>query len=297
MYQCDELYLYEILEDYQDAASREEKEEIFRSFCSLLWSSSNKRRVYTKAIRYHVRKDLLNTETGQVFLTWSDMEYQYYKSLTKEENWCAYIRQKINNIYTRYFDKEVILEAEYLDLIKTPKRLYYEWISGMEMEADAVTELIDDAIDRAEQVKKRLQSEKMTLSWTEYKKVTESFLYKCFENCRLISEYEDKSKIASRLDFITEDHFYVGYICRCLDGEIRKWQKKYYHLPQSSQKGYIRCSKCGKLMVRKSLHDFSSKYCEDCKRQKRKEANRKYYIKTKPNSSYKPYLQGLAAFS
>lgn len=297
MYQCDELYLYEILEDYKDAASREEKEEIFRSFCSLLWSSSNKRRVYTKAIRYHVRKDLLNTETGQVFLIWSDMEYQYYKSLTKEESWRAYIRQKINNIYTRYFDKEVILEAEYLDLIKTPTRLYYEWISGMEMEADAVTELIDDAIDRAEQVKKRLQSEKMTLSWTEYKKVTESFLYKCFENCRLISEYEDKSKIASRLDFITEDHFYVGYICRCLDGEIRKWQKKYYHLPQSSPKGYMRCSQCGKLMVRKSRHDFSSKYCEECKRQKRKEINRKYYIKTKPNSLYEPDLQGLTAFS
>lgn len=297
MYQCDELYLYEIMEDYKDAESRQEKEEIFHAFCSLLWSSSNKRRVYTKAIRYHVRKDLQNTETGQVFLTWSDIEYQYYKSLTKEENWRAYIRQKINNIYTRYFDKEVILDAEYLDLIKTPKRLYYEWISGMEMEADAVTERIDDAIDRAEKVKMRLQKEKMTLSWTEYKKVTESFLYKCFENCRLISEYEDKNEIASRLDFITEDHFYVGYICRCLDGEIRKWQKKYYHLPQSSQKGYIRCSKCGSLIVRRNRHDFSSKYCEDCKRQQRKETNRKYYIKTKPNSLNKPDSQGLAAFS
>ena len=28
-------------------------------------------------------KDLLQTELGQVFDTWSDIEYTYYKSMTK----------------------------------------------------------------------------------------------------------------------------------------------------------------------------------------------------------------------
>lgn len=74
-----------------------------------------------KTIHFKVRKDLLNTELGQVFDTWSRIEYRYYKSMTKDENWCAIIRQKINNIYTRYFDKEVILNKEYMDLLKKPK--------------------------------------------------------------------------------------------------------------------------------------------------------------------------------
>ena len=77
-------------------------------------------------IVFYVRKDLLQTELGQVFDMWSEIEYTYYKSMTKDENWCSIIRQKINNIYTRYFDKEVVLGREYMDLLKTPKRLYYQ---------------------------------------------------------------------------------------------------------------------------------------------------------------------------
>lgn len=204
--------------------------------------------------------------------------------MTKDENWCPILRQKLNNIYTRYFDKEVILGKEYMNLIKTPKRLYYEWISGIDMNAETVTDIIDDAIDNAEKVRIKHQMEKMELSWNEYKKVTEKFLKRCFENCKLIGEYEDKTKISSRLDFLTEDHFYVGYFCKSLDGEIRKWQKRKCGLPQSSRKGYSRCKQCGVLIEKANRHDHSSKYCGDCKKLRRKEINHNYYIKTKPKS-------------
>ena len=40
-----------------------------------------------------------------------------------------------------------------MDLLKTSKKLYYQWISGIDMNTDTVTELIDDAIDKAEKVK------------------------------------------------------------------------------------------------------------------------------------------------
>lgn len=264
IYECDEMYLYEIIEDYKLAKSQEEKDEIFNSFCSSIWSSSNKRRTYTKTINFNVRKDLLGTELGQVFNTWSEVEYKYYKSMTKNENWCSFIRQKINNIYTRYFDKEIILGKQYMDLIKTPKRLYYEWISGIDMDASTVTDLIDDAIVESENVKKRLQMKKMSLSWNDYKKIIEGFLHKCFENCKLIEEYEDKKCISNRFDFLTEDHFYVGYVNRCLDGEIRKWQKRQYNIPQSSRNGYRRCKQCGDLYIVKSKYDRCSKYCNEC---------------------------------
>ena len=261
IYDCNEIFLYEIIEDYKEAVSQVEKDEIFQSFCSSIWSSDNKRRTYTKKIQFHVTKDLLDTELGRTFDLWSAIEYKYYKPMTNEENWCSIIRQKINNIYTRYFDKEVILAKEYMDLIKTPKRLYYDWISGKVMNAASVVEILDEAIDTSEKVRVKLQQRKLSLTWSEYKKIVDGFLRHCFNNCKLIEEYEDKNNLLTRLDFLTEDHFYVRYFCRSLDGEIRKWQKKTYGLPQSSRKGYTRCLQCG-VIIEKTGN--KRKYCKEC---------------------------------
>lgn len=259
IYECDDSFLYEIIEDYKEAKTEEEKDEIFNSFCSFIWSSDNKRRIYKKSIKFNIRKDLLNTDLGQVFNAWSDVEYTYYKSMTKDENWHSIIRQKVNNIYTRYFDKEVILGKEYMDLLKIPKKLYYQWISGIDMDAGTVTEIIDDAMDNAEKVKSRLQQEKMSLPWNEYKKVIGGFLKRCFDNCKLIGEYEDKTKIITMLNFLTEDNFYVGYICKSLEGEILKWQKQYYNI--RDHKKYCRCKQCGSIIEKTNNRIL---YCKQC---------------------------------
>ena len=100
-------YLYEIIDDYKNADSEEEKTEIFKDFCSSIWGSKNKRRTYTKTIKFKVRSDLLESEIGQIFNTWSEVSYTGYKAMTKDTDWCSLIRQKINNLYTRYFDEEV----------------------------------------------------------------------------------------------------------------------------------------------------------------------------------------------
>lgn len=274
IYEYDDPFLYEIIEDYKEAKTEEEKDEIFNSFCSSIWSSDNKRRIYKKSIRFNVRKDLLQTELGQVFDVWSDIEYTYYKSMTKDENWHSIIMQKINNIYTRYFDKEVILNKEYMNLLKIPKKLYYQWISGIDMNAETVTELIDDAIDNARKTKSKLQQEKMSLSWNEYKKVIEEFLRRCFDNCKLIGEYEDKTKIITIFNFLTEDNFYVGYICRSLEGEILKWQKKYYNI--RDHKKYSRCKQCGSMIEKTGNKRL---YCDKCAKAKERERKRKIAYK------------------
>lgn len=274
IYEYDDPFLYEIIEDYKEAKTEEEKDEIFNSFCSSIWSSDNKRRIYKKSIRFNVRIDLLQTELGQVFDVWSDIEYTYYKSMTKDENWHSIIRQKINNIYTRYFDKEVILNKEYMNLLKIPKKLYYQWISGIDMNAETVTELIDDAIDNARKTKSKLQQEKMSLSWNEYKKVIEEFLRRCFDNCKLIGEYEDKTKIITIFNFLTEDNFYVGYICRSLEGEILKWQKKYYNI--RDHKKYSRCKQCGSMIEKTGNKRL---YCDKCAKAKERERKRKIAYK------------------
>ena len=234
-------YLYEIIDDYKNSDSNKEKNDIFKSFCSSIWSNENKRRVYIKTIRFSVRKDLLQTDVGQVFDVWSEVEYTGYKAMTKETDWCSLIRQKVNNLYTRYFDKDVILKKDYMNLLNTPKRLYYQWIDGIEMDVDELTTIIDDAIDDAQKLKVTYQKQKMELSWSEYKKVIEGFFQRCFDNCKLIEDYEKDSKYCSIYDFMNEDNFYIKYFCNRLEGNMKDYQKYYYGLKYSSRKGYKRC--------------------------------------------------------
>ena len=276
-----EKYLYEIIDDYKHSDSTEEKNDIFKSFCSSIWSCENKRRVYTKTIRFSVRSDLLNTEIGQIFDIWSEVEYKGYRAMTKETDWCSLIRQKVNNLYTRYFDKEVILKRDYMHLLNTPKRLYYQWIDGMEMDADEITTIIDDAIDDADKLRTKYQKQKMELSWGDYKKVVEEFFQRCFDNCKLIENYENDSKYCGIYDFMNEDNFYIRYFCKSLEGELSKYEKRYYKLPQTSRKGYKRCKICGGLIEKTNNRVM---YCEDCKKNKQKEWDLKYKHKVRNNN-------------
>ena len=264
-------YLYEIIDDYKHSGSDEEKDDIFKSFCSSIWSSENKRRVYTKTIRFSVRKDLLQTDVGRVFDVWSEVEYTGYKAMTKKTDWCSLIRQKVNNLYTRYFDKEVILKKDYMNLLNTPKRLYYQWIDGIEMDADELTTIIDNTIDDAQKLKITYQKQKMELSWSEYKKVIEGFFQRCFDNCKLIEDYEKDSKYCGIYDFMNEDNFYIKYFCDRLEGNMKDYQKKYYGLKYSSRKGYKRCKKCGSLIEKDAKN---RQYCSTCKNDRRLETKR-----------------------
>ena len=287
-------YLYEIVEDYKDSKSDEEKDDIFKSFCSSIWSCNNKRRVYTKTIKFNVQKSLLNDEIGKIFDMWSEIEYKGYKSMSKETDWCSLIRQKVNNLYTRYFDEDVILRKDYMNLLKTPKNLYYRWIDGQEMDSDELTTIIADAIDNAEKLKSTYQKQKMDLSLDEYKSVIEGFFIKIFNNARKIEEYEDETKIVNMYDFINEDNFYIKYFCKYLENEMKQYQKKYYGLynpcKRVKENGYKikRCECCGKMIKKTNKKDYSTKYCDECAIKIAKEKHRirqQRYIKNKNDGS------------
>lgn len=280
-------YLYEIIDDYKNADSNEEKAEIFEDFCSSLWSSKNKRRTYIKTIRFKVREDLLESEIGQIFNVWSIVEYVGYKSMTKDTDWCSLIRQKINNLYTRYCDKNVILKKDYMDLLRTPNKLYYRWISGEEINCNDLTNVIENSIYKAFELKSVYQKQKIDLSWPEYKKVIEEKLKKIFDRCKLIDDYEIENLTNEKLnltnkyiyDFYNEDNFYIKYICNSLEGYMLNYQKKYagLYIPSSRQKKqYKRCKECGKLISIDNKKDFSTKYCNECRKKVRKEKRIKY---------------------
>ncbi len=267
-------YLYEIIDDYKSADSTEEKNEIFNSFCSSVWGNKNKRRVYNRQIKFKVRSDLLESEIGQIFNTWSEVDYVGYKSMTKDTDWCSLIRQKINNLYTIYFDDEVILKKDYMNLLKTPYNLYYRWIKGVEMNANELTNVIEDSIYKAAELKSVYQKQKMKLSWNDYKKVIEEFLQRAFDNCKLIEDYENENITNKYIyNFITEDNFYISYICKSLEGEMLKWQKEYYGLQRGRNKQYKRCKECGALIEKTNNR---IQYCSGCKRKMELERYKKY---------------------
>ena len=238
-------YLYEIIDDYKHSNSDKDKNDIFNSFCSSIWASNNKRRVYNKTINFTIRKDLLKTAVGQALNEWTEVEYKGYKSISEKTDWCSLIRQKINNLYTRYFDEEVILNRDYMCLLNTPKQLYYQWVNGKEIDSGELSAIIGEAMNTAEKLKVTYQKQKMKLSWKDYKKVIEGFLQKILNNCKLIEDYEDKQKI-NLYDFMNEDNFYIRYFCKYLENEMKQWQKKYYGI--RNHKKYKRCKLCGDLI-------------------------------------------------
>lgn len=266
-------YLYEIIDDYKNASSKEEKAEIFNDFCSSIWSSKNKRRTYVKTIKFKVRSDLLESEIGEIFNTWSEVDYIGYKAMTKDTDWCNLIRQKINNLYTRYFDRDVILKKDYMDLLKTPYNLYYRWIKGGEINIDNLVDVIESSICKARDLKASYQKQKMELSWEEYKKVIEGFLQKIFNNCKLIEDYEIYNLTNKYIyELASEDNSYVKCFCDSLEGEMLKWQKKYYGVRE--HKKYKRCKECGKLIEKIGKN---TQYCSECRNIKRKETKRNWW--------------------
>lgn len=268
LYNANGMFLYEIIDDYKECDTREGMDEIFCAFMKSIWNCDNKRRVYTKSYKFEVKPELLRAEIGQIFNAWSDVSYKTCNTTHCDDDWCSIIRQKINNMYTTYFDSSVILNKEYMLLLKTPKNLYYQWLSGANMNADQLTKMIDDAMDESQKLKTKIANQKMKLSWSEYRTIIETFLRHCFDNAKSISEYEDKNSV-SRFDFMSEDHFYVKYICKSLTGEMLMWQKRYYGVRQ--HKKYGRCAVCGDMIEIKS---HRQKYCAKCKTEKQKEWQR-----------------------
>jgi len=263
IYDRDEVYLYEILDDYREADDKKKK-KIFKSFCSSIWSCDNKRRVFNRDIKFSVDSRYLKTEIGEIFNSWSSISYITYKSMSKELDYASLIRQKVNNIYCIMFDKDVCQRKDYMKLIKTPKTLYFRWIKGEEYESEALTNTIDDAMSQAVSLKEKYSMQKLDLSWIEYKSLIETCFLRIFNNCIGLDDYEDKSKITVQTEVWHEDNFYISYFCKMLDGYLRNYQKKYYglYVPGSRNKYILkRCTKCGSLYNQKKRNQ---KLCQKC---------------------------------
>ena len=182
--------------------------------------------------------------------------------MTKQKNYVDLIRQKINNIYSTMCDGSVCVNKEYMDLIKTPKQLYYRWQSGKdEFEAEELLYRLQDCINNAEEVKKYHAKTKLKISWSDYKKIIAGFLQKIFDNYIPLDEYEDKGKIVLDIDIWTEDNFIISYFCKSLSGYMKDYQKQYYGIKKIRNMKLQRCE-CGGLFIQNKYN--ARKRCNLC---------------------------------
>jgi hypothetical protein len=259
MYDINDKYLYEILDDFKDATSETEKNEIVNEFMKLIWASKNKRVVNNKYISFKVVNSLLDTDIGKIFNNYSSVEYTSYKSMSKQQDFVSLIRQKINNLYTNHCDGRVCIRKEYMDLIKKPKQMYYRWKNGEEFDTTTLPLQIEEIIKQSELVKEKYAKQKMNIEWSEYKTLIVEYFRRMFENYIPLEEFEDKTTLIINSESWNEDNFAIAYLCKGLDGYMRNYKKKYHGVRRNKE--YIYCVVCSN-MIEKTNNRI--KYCKKC---------------------------------
>ncbi len=277
------VYMYEILEDYQYAETDAEREEIFSSFCRLIWENPNQRTIISRPVTFRISPDLLTTEIGQIFSSYTSLPCTVCLSLTGSRDFASLIRQKVNNIYTRYFDKTICRKKDYIDLLNLPKKLYFQWLSAVQKNNPSWTaspqelsRTLENAVAQAELIKEISARETMTLSWEEFQQVTECYFRKLFDHYQPLDEFQNSQNLIVYASDWNEDNFCVGYFCRGLEGYFRNYQKKYYGLYNvNSRRGitYGRCS-CGNLFLQNRQHN--RRLCDSCRKSARRQSYQRY---------------------
>lgn len=253
------------MEDYHYTESISKKNNIFNAFMMAVWKCNNPRTLHKKEYKYNVLEKHRNSDIGKIFDKYSTVPYVYYRSTTSNQNYLYLIRQKINNLYSYYCDKNVCIRREYFQLLQTPKRLYYSWINQKgNIKLSELEIQIKQAFAEAENLKRFYEKQKLFISWSEYKKLVYGFIKNCFNNYQ---PFDNITSFTLDVDIVTEDHYCVNYICKCLSGEMQKYQKKYYGVKEHSC--YGRCISCGRLYEKKSK-DTKSTRCQECYKTYRK---------------------------
>lgn len=282
-------YMYEILEDYHTAETLQEQNEIFSSFCSIIWNCPNNRKITKKNITFCIKPELLSTKIGKVFMPYTSISYLVCPSITQNTDFAYLIRQKVNNIYTNLFDTKICMHKDYLNLLHIPKQLYFQWEASLllknnwSLTPEELTYTLEHAMKQAATLKETLSKQKMKLDWKQYQKIVEKFFQKLFHNYISLDEYQDNSVLVLETGTWHEDNFCISYFCNGLNGYFKNYQKKYYGLYNANSNRnrdtlYARCL-CGNLFLQNKQRN--RKLCDNCRKQAKLEKYKRYNQKRK----------------
>ena len=275
-------FLWEIIEDYKAAETQEEKDKIFADFCKAIWDGSGGWRRFYKKISYTVPTDLLHTDIGQVFQKYEIIRYPTTEKRTEHTAWNYIIRQYLNNLYVKNFDKTICDTQKYGSMLNYPKTLFYKWKKDPEnfpYTAETLQEAIIQKLIEAEDHRARVVRRKKDLSLLDYRDLCNGFFRKCFDNCKLLEDYDSYEE--ELYETSSEDHFYTGYFCKSISGYLSNYMIESYGVKRQRKTYTLTyCSICGTPFYQKPKTK-KRVMCDECKKKADKIYKKNYYLRHK----------------
>jgi hypothetical protein len=254
------MLLVELLDDYKETTDKQERKDLLNEFIYELWHSRCEYRKLNKSFKINIKEDGIYNDD---FLKYKEITYKIFKSryINDDLSSIDYIRIAINNSYAYLFDSEVYYKKEYYKLLTTPS-VEYNKLYKNKVTLEESIKNINEALEKAEQIKRQSINKKIELKWNEYKKLINFYITKCFDNYISVDEYEEKNGWNDDNGFYNEDNYVIGYFIR----SIRGYLLNYYNQKKERKrwKTYIECCNCGKEIEKKSNR---TKYCNDCARE------------------------------
>ena len=254
-----------MLEDYKETDSDKEKQEIIHNFFKMLWDSKCHFTKYKKDYSFNVDEKSLNYKEDliELFKKYNKIELQYCKSFYKKKlDYIDYIRIHVNNMYGYLTDKDIYLPKEYYQLVLTPRKEYYKAIKKLRNNENVDLNVIKNKIinnyDKAIKLKEESDKKKVNMKWKEFKKLTEGYIERIFNNYKTPYEYEQENgwELMINIDGWSEDNYVVKYFCRSLTGYFRTYIKKL-----NKTKELKKCLICN-IVIKNTSNN--KKYCTKC---------------------------------
>lgn len=128
-YAADGLFLYEVLEDHHDELSEKSRINIWQALCKRAMGHTKRAR-NRDDLRYVFRTRQATGRTCRRSRQHCRIPYLVARTSTTEKDGWSLLRQKVNNLYSRYCNADIITSREYRDAVFAVKSLYFAWRSG-----------------------------------------------------------------------------------------------------------------------------------------------------------------------
>jgi len=280
------MFLNQMMEDYKISNN---KRSIINTFIDRLWDSEYVFKKYKKQYKYEVMGELLDNREDliELFNKYNVIEYTVCRSFYKKKlESIDYIRVRLNNMFGFLFDKDVYYNRKYYNLLLTPKKEYFRLVNIKkeignidDVKYEDVYNNIENAFNEAELIKLESIDKKHNVSFSNYKKLINTYIERIFNNYVSIEEYEKDHewKLNISVDGWSEDNYVIKYFCKSLTGYI----KMYIRDVLNKSNKFKECDIC-KILFKPTTS--SNKYCQICAKDVLKKqwkiASNKYRHKT-----------------
>lgn len=281
------IFLNEILEDYRDCNTTEQKQEIVQELmnslieCDIKFEKKNKE--YKYSIDYEKFKE--HPDLIKVFEPYQTIQYKICNSFRNRKTLCPikYLKVSIENMYGFFVDKDVYLGKKYYGMLKTPINEYYKALKlidkgeGGFIDSNLILEKINNNLRYAEELKAEKLKLKIDINKKQFYKLIEPYIARTIHRYRSIEQYEKEVGWINMVDVPwNEDNVIIAKIAI----DLRGYLMNYVRDRKPKEQVLKLCKRCEEQYEPTGSRQ---QYCLECSKIRRRESwknskrNRKFY--------------------